>query len=151
LPGGPGGFPRGFTCLVVFRNISNEFNPFHIQDYHLLWFYFPVDSVREDEFLTHVGSRPKIHPTTPYSAPHFVRSYVEASPPWQKPLRSSLRSKERSRVWASSLFARRYLGNRLARSARISNFQFSISPACRQAGINNQCFNSQVGSLRTHV
>ena len=65
---------------MVFRNISNEFNPFHIQDYHLLWFCFPADSVREDEFLTHVGSRPKTYPTTPYSAPYSVRSFVEALP-----------------------------------------------------------------------
>jgi len=39
----------------------------------------------------------------------------------------------------------------LAQSARISNFQLSIFPACRQAGINDQCFNFQVGSLRTRV
>ena len=45
LPHSRGRFPQDFSSLVVLKcHYYNHTDIFRVQDYHLLWFHFPVDS-----------------------------------------------------------------------------------------------------------
>ena len=51
LRDGPRSFTRDFTCLVLLWIQPCEFS-FRVQDFHLLWFYFPKDSTTITQSIT---------------------------------------------------------------------------------------------------
>ena len=66
LPHSRGRFPQDFTCPAVLRNYFVVAHIFQIQDYHLLWFFFPEDFPIYVHSYFRLKDADRCSPTTPH-------------------------------------------------------------------------------------
>lgn len=66
LPHSRGCFRQDFSCPAVLKTVFNmEKEDFRVQDYHLLWFHFPVDFTNPFLLISHAARHEQILLTTP--------------------------------------------------------------------------------------
>lgn len=95
------GFPQAIRVLRYSGTVTRKMHSFRLQAYYLLGLRFPANSAK-NAFCNFLLVKDRRHcPTTPHSARYFATRASRGKAAFIRlALRSSLRSNERSRVWA---------------------------------------------------